>query len=67
VIPHPSLQRVLTVFTCVTSPFFVIGTHGHICVQMDRSSVIFHGNGDRTIPAVAPAPSDKKHLLSIFI
>jgi hypothetical protein len=34
---------------------------------MEESSINFHGNGERAVPAAAPIPSDKKHLLSIFI
>lgn len=34
---------------------------------MDESSIDFHGNGERAVPAATPTPSDKKHLLSIFI
>jgi hypothetical protein len=34
---------------------------------MEMSSVSFQGNGDKVIPAAAPIPNDKKHLLDNFM
>jgi hypothetical protein len=34
---------------------------------MEMSSVNFQGNGDKVIPAAAPIPNDKKHLLDNFM
>jgi hypothetical protein len=34
---------------------------------MEESSISFHGNGDRAVPAAPPMTNDKKLLLSTFI
>jgi hypothetical protein len=34
---------------------------------MEESSISFHGNGDRAVPAAPPITNDKKLLRSTFI
>jgi hypothetical protein len=34
---------------------------------MEESSISFHGNGDKAVPAAPPITNDKKLLLSTFM
>jgi hypothetical protein len=65
--PQPPGQRVQAEFSREYAPSLGTGVHGQFCVQIDKSSVIFQGNGDRVMPTVVPRENDKKHLLLSFM
>jgi hypothetical protein len=51
----------------ITSPSGGTGVQGHICDQIEESSISFHGSGVKAVPAAPPITKDKKLLLSTFI
>jgi hypothetical protein len=65
--PQPPEHSVQTDRTHVTSPRCGTGVHGQFWVQIERSSVSFHGSGERAVPAAPPIANARKLLLSIFI